>query len=72
MKKKTLIEMGEVNKEYIPQKRVKSILQKEREALMDTDVEPLSYSIIDYQPGYRDYKRVDPGDEKPGDNNDAP
>lgn len=48
MKVKTAIEMGSVNKEYLPQKRMKSILQKEKDALMDTDIEPLSYSIIEH------------------------
>ena len=59
-----------MDKEYIPEKRMKSILQKEKEALMDTESDPLSYSMIDHQPKQREYKRVSPGDEKKGDNND--
>jgi hypothetical protein len=48
MRLKTQIEMANAEQEYMPQKRMKSILKKEKEALMDTDQAPLSYSMIDY------------------------
>ena len=50
---------------------MKSILQKEKDALMDTESDPMSYSMIEHQPMQREYRKVSPGEERPGDNNDS-
>ena len=48
MHQKMLKEMNDMNEKYFPAKRTQSVLQKEKEAIMDDPLMPLGYSKNTY------------------------
>jgi hypothetical protein len=64
MHKKTQKDMAVLSgKTFYPSARSKLIKHKERDAIINDDREPLSYSVVTDQPQYREYVKKYPGED---------